>query len=149
MEQSEDMNSHDVVSLFTNVLIKEALIIIGKRLKADKTLHRCWNLTAEDIMELLEFVLSTTYFSFNVEIYKQIQGAPMGSPVLVVVSNLYMEDHEETAIATAPPEIKPKIWKRYMDDSFEIIMNYQRDPLTLHFNSIDPTCSITDELEVT
>ena len=59
------MNFHDVVSLFTNVPIKEALIIIRKRLRADKTLHPCMNLTAEDIMQLLEFVLSTTYFSYN------------------------------------------------------------------------------------
>ena len=72
-------------------------------------------------MELLDFIMSTTYFSYNGEIYQQIQGAAMGSPVLVVVSNLFMEDHEETAIATAPPEMKPKIWRGYMDDSFEII----------------------------
>ena len=66
MEQSEIMNnSHDVVSLFINVPIKEALIIIGKRLRADKNLHRRMNLTTEDIMELLEFVLSTTYFYYR------------------------------------------------------------------------------------
>ena len=66
------MNSHDVVSLFTNVPIREALIIIGKRLRADKTLHRHTNLYADDIMDLLDFVLLTTYFSYNGEIYQQI-----------------------------------------------------------------------------
>ena len=89
IEKGEIMNSHDVVSLFTNVPIREALIIIWKKLRADKTLHRCTNLSADNIMELLDFVLSTTYFSYNGEIYQQIQGAPMGSPVLVVVSNLF------------------------------------------------------------
>ena len=69
------------------------------------------NLTADDIMELMEFVLFTTYFSYNGEIYKQIQGALIGSPVSVVMSNLFMEDHEEMATATAPPEMKPKIRK--------------------------------------
>ena len=44
----------------------------------------------------------------------------MGSPVSVVVSSLSMEYHE-TAIATAPPEMKQKIWRRYVDDLFEII----------------------------
>ena len=39
-----------------------------------------------------------------------------------------MEDHEETVIATAPPEMKPKVWRRYVDDSFEIIKKDQRDP---------------------
>ena len=106
MEQGEIMNSHNVVSLFTNMSIKETLIIIGKTLRADKTLHHHTNFSAEDIMELLEFVLSTTYFSYNGEIYMQIKGAPMGSPLSVVVLNLFMEDHEETAIATTPPEMK-------------------------------------------
>ena len=39
IEQGEIMNSHDVVSLFTNVLIREALIFIRKKLRSDKTLH--------------------------------------------------------------------------------------------------------------
>ena len=55
---------------------------------------------------------------------------------------MFMEDNEETAIATAPPEMKPKIWKRYMNDSFEIIKKGQRDPFTDHLNSIDPTGNV-------
>ena len=63
-------------------------------------------------MTLLDFVLSTTYFQ-----------VPMGSPLSVAVSDmymedieerctLYMEDLEERAMVTAQPEMKPKIWKR-------------------------------------
>ena len=32
-----------------------------------------------------------------------------------------MEDHEDMAIATATPDMKPEIWKRYVNESFEII----------------------------
>ena len=110
------MNSHDVVTLFTNVPIKETLAIIRKGLEEDKTLHKCTKLQLDD-MELLDFVLSTKYFSYDGRIYRQIQGAPMGSLVSVVVSNLYMEDHEEKSMGSAPKEMKPKIWKRYVDDS--------------------------------
>ena len=39
MEQDKIMISHNVVSLFINVPIKETLIIIRKRLRADKSLH--------------------------------------------------------------------------------------------------------------
>ena len=56
----------------------------------------------------------------------------MGSPVSVAVSNLYMEDHEERANETAHEEMRPKIWKRYVDDSFEIIKADQRDSFTQH-----------------
>ena len=54
------------------------------------------------------------------------------------------------SIGPAPKKMKPKIWKRYVDDSFEIIKQDQRDPFTAHMNSIDPTGSIqfTDEPEV-
>ena len=75
----------------------------------------------------------------------------MGSLVSVVVSNLYMEDHEEKSIHSEPKEMKPKIWKRYVDDLFKIIKHDQRGPVTAHLNSIGPTGSIqlfTDELEV-
>ena len=62
-------------------------------------------------MALLDFVLSITYFSYNGEIYQQIWGALMGSLVSAVVSNLFMEDHEEMAIATAidEPEVETTI----------------------------------------
>ena len=46
--------------------------------------------------------------------------------------------------------MKTKIWKRYVDDSFEIIKKDQRDSFTEHLNSINPTGSIkfTDEPQV-
>ena len=52
----------------------------------------------------------------------------MVSPASVVVSNLFMEYHKETSIATSPPKMKPEMWKRYVDDLFETITKDQRDP---------------------
>ena len=43
----------------------------------------------------------------------------MGSPVSPIVANLYMEVIEELAISTS--SVPPKVWKRYVDDSFVII----------------------------
>ena len=107
-----------MVSLVTNGPIRETPVVIRKRLEEDKTLHKCTNLLLSDILELLDFVLSTTYFSYDGRIYRQIQGAPMGSLVSVVVSNLYMEDHEEKSLSSALKEMKPQIWKRYINNSF-------------------------------
>ena len=38
-------------------------------------------LTIENIMDLLKFIVTTTYFSFRGVIYQQMFGAAMGSPV--------------------------------------------------------------------
>lgn len=46
--------------------------------------------------------------------YQQSCGTVIGSPVLVTVANLVMEDVEERALATA--KVKPSFWKRHVDD---------------------------------
>ena len=69
--EDEELCSHDVVSLFTNTPIPQALEVIRGRLVADRTLRKRTLLKVEDIMELLEFVVSTTYFVFRGQIYKQ------------------------------------------------------------------------------
>ena len=118
-EEGEIFNSHDVVSLFTNTPIDQSLDVIRSRLENDSTLGQRTLLSVDDIVQLLKFLLTTTYFLFRGTIYKQRFGAAMGSPVSPVVANLYMEFLEQRAISTAPIECKPRLWKRYVDDILE------------------------------
>jgi len=53
-------------------------------------------------MDLLKFIVTTTYFSFKGVIYQQMFGAAMGSPVSPLLANLFMEWLEKQAIATTP-----------------------------------------------
>ena len=93
-------------------------------------------------MELVEFVLTTTYFTSNQKIYQQKKGVAMGSPLSPVAVNIFMEWLEEKAIDTALTECKPKFWKRYVDDILEIIDRGQVTNLTDHLNQVDTTGSI-------
>ena len=94
-------------------------------------------------MDLLKFIVTTTYFSFRGVIYEQLFGAAMGSPaVSPLLASLFMEWLEKQAIATAPVKCKPKFWKRYVDDVLELIKKGQVGNLTDHINTIDPTGNI-------
>ena len=78
-------------------------------------------------------------------IYKQIHGCAMGSPVSPIVANLCMEVIKELAVSTS--SVPPKVWKRYVDDSFVII---KKDAVTSFHNTLnasDPKISFTIELE--
>ena len=102
LDEDEVLISHDVVSLFTNTPIELTLNILRSKLEQDKSLHKRTKLTVDDLMKLVNFVLTTTYFTSKDIIYQQKQGAAMGSPFSPVAVDLFMEWLEEEAIATAP-----------------------------------------------
>ena len=142
IEIDENFLSHDVVSLFTNIPIQKALVIVRSRLNADPTLKDRTKLSVDDIMELLEFILTTTYMTFRGQIYNQKFGTAMGSPVSPIIANLVMENLEQQAIATAPIECKPRFFKRYVDDILEIVTRGTEEQLTEHLNNVDDTGSL-------
>ena len=90
-----------------------------------------------NIVELLEFILNTTYLSFQGQIYQQLFGTAISSPVSPFVTKLCMEDLEQRAIASTP-----KFWKRYVNDYLEIIKRGSAEKLRAHLNTGDPTGSI-------
>ena len=146
----EILVSFDVVSLFTNTPIVKSLEVVKERLLADPDLKGRTKLAVDDIISLLDFILSTTYFSFDDKIYRQKFGAAMGSPVSPIVANIFMEYLEQKAISTAPDDIKPRIWKRYVDDILAIVNKDKVLDLKEHLDLADESGSIkfTHELEV-
>ena len=93
------MVSFDVESLFEGA-VQAAL----RKLESDPTLADRTTLTPAQIVNLLDFVLRSTYFQYNGSIYEKREGAAMGSPVSAVIANLYMETFEEQAIESAPSQ---------------------------------------------
>ena len=143
--EDEVMVSFDVVSLFTAIPVDKACDYIRKKLDEDTTLHLRTKLNTDEIVSLLEFTLSNNYFMLNDSVYKQIHGCAMGSPVSPVVANLCMEVIEESAIAASTTP--PKVWKRYVDDSFVIIKEHSVSKFHDTLNAVDPKISFTIETE--
>jgi len=54
----------------------------------------------------------------------------MGSPVFPLVANIFMEYLEQKLLDTAPMELKPRLWKRYVDDIFEVVKKKSVEGLT-------------------
>ena len=143
LEAGECLSSYDVSALFTSVPIDPALNIIKDLLVKDNTLKEKTVMEVEDIILLLEFCLKNTYFSFQGQFYEQVEGAAMGSPVSPIVANLYMEYLEQKALSTAPNP--PKFWGRYVDDTFVIHKEANKQSFLQHINSVDPAIRFTVE----
>ena len=67
----------------------------------------------------------------------------MGSPVSPIVTNLYMEYLEQKALSTSPTP--PRFWCRYVDDTFVIHKEVNKQGFLQHINSVDSDIKFTVE----
>ena len=123
--------------------IKPALEIIEKLLKEDQDLQKRTSMSISNIMDLLEFCLRSTYFTYRGKFYEQVEGAAMGSPISPIVANLFMEQFEIKALQSSSNP--PLLWKRFVDDTFVIINKAHKDEFLTHINSVDPNIQFTAE----
>ena len=80
--------SFDVISLFTSIPLQLALQCTETAIQQSTD---ALPLPTEDIMDLLNLCLTSTYFQYNGKHYKQLHGTAMGSPVSVVVAEIVMQ----------------------------------------------------------
>ena len=131
LQQGESLCSYDVTALFTSVPVDPAVNIIMGLLEEDTSLHNRTVLSVHNIIQLLGFCLHNAYFSFQGQFYEQVEGAAMGSPVSPIVTNLYMEHFERTALRTAS---NPRLWLRYVDDTFATQQEEHKQNFLEHIN---------------
>ncbi|XP_067658221.1 uncharacterized protein [Haliotis asinina] len=137
--------SYDVVDLFTNIPLKEALDILRSKL-AIRINDLDTHLTIDSIINLARSCFDTSYFTFNSKIFKQIHGLPMGSPLSPLITEIFMTSFEEAALSTAP--FQPLCWYCKVDDTFTTIAN-DNDPSELlnHINDQHSRIKFTMETE--
>ena len=137
------LSSYDVSALFTLVPVDPALNIIRDLLENDHTPKDRTVLAVNDIILLLEFCLKNTYFSFQDQFYEQVEGVAMGFPVSPIVANLFMEYLEQKALSTVPHP--PRFWHRFVDDTFVIHKEVNKQNFLQHIKSVDPAIKFTVE----
>ena len=138
------MVSFDVKSLFTNIPIGETLDVIHEKLTADDTLAERTALSPSQIIKLLQICLRTTYFLYQGQYYEQKDGTAMGSPVSLVVADIYMEHIDEIAISSPPHPIR--FW-RYVDDTFCFLNKSSVEDVLKHLNNVSLAIQFTVEQE--
>nr|VZI51163.1 unnamed protein product [Spirometra erinaceieuropaei] len=81
------------------------------------------------------------YCHFDGKYYQQVKGTPMGSPILGLLAELVLQRLEEIVIQA----IKPKMWLRYVDDTFVVIKNCEVERLHQCVNGVFPAIQFTRE----
>ncbi|GAA55527.1 hypothetical protein CLF_108233 [Clonorchis sinensis] len=119
IEDDEIMLSFDVTSLFTSINHNLARETIAELLGNNP--NTTGAMKPESMCKLLDFCMDT-YFSFDGQIYQQLKGTPMGSPISGFIAEAVMQRLERAVL----PIINPKLWIRYVDDTFVIM---KRDAL--------------------
>lgn len=97
IKSSDLLLSLYVLLLFTNILLDLAIEEVRKRWDYIKN-HT--NISLDSFIKGLEFVLSSTFFTFNGTTYQQTFGTPMGSPLSPIMADLVLQDLEENVLNT-------------------------------------------------
>ena len=108
----------DVASLYTNIDHDEGTQACYEKLETRKNKK----MPSLVIKQLIKFVLSNNVFRFGVQVYKQIKGTAMGTPMAPNFANLFMDKFECQLLKDFEKihGTRPLIWYRYVDDIFFI-----------------------------
>ena len=103
----------DVASLYTRIPWKEGVDFVAKEFALHNTEEN-----TNIIIQLMKYILENNYFSYNNEIFRQVQGTAMGARMAVKYANIYMGRKWEITLARTTD--KPYFYVRLIDDIFMI-----------------------------
>ena len=112
--ENYEMASFDVKSLFTLVPLEHTIDIIIKRISEKHEITTAF--TKHEMKKLLTICTKNVHFHFNNNIYIQIDGVAMGSPLGPVLANIFMVKLENVLVPKLNDRVKK--WRCFADDTF-------------------------------
>lgn len=97
----------------------------------------------DEFIEVVKFVLDSTFFGFNNIIYQQTFGYPMGSHLSPLIADLVLQDLERNSLNSL--KFVPPVQKRYVDDILIIAPRDQVEEVLNTFNSYHSRLQFTVE----
>ena len=106
------MGSLDIDSPFTNMPLEEIIEICTNNLfRNNDIVHGLKKSKFKDLLT------KDSYFIFDI-LYKQIDGAAMGSPLRPSLANAFLAHHEQNWLDSCPLGYRPSYYRQYVDDIF-------------------------------
>ena len=92
VDAEEILVSYDVTSLFTNVPVDETIKILVERAFKNNWLNKTYklNLQKSDLETLLNLAVKHQLFQFDGNLYEQVDGVAMGSPLGPLPAKTFM-----------------------------------------------------------
>lgn len=142
------MCSFDIESLYTNIPVSETIdICINELFTSDNT--TILNMNKKQFKLCLELALNDTYFFFNNDLYKQLNGVAMGSSLGPNVANIFLCYHETNWLDNCPLAFKPVLYRRYLDDTFLLFKKREHiSPFLNYLNAQHNNIKFTHEVEL-
>ena len=138
------MCSFDIKSLFTNVPLTEVInICISQLYHSEITPPGIPEMVCH---ELLKMSTVNVQFSFNNEMYMQVDGVAMGSPLGPVLANIFVGYYEEKLFRSCS---LPLFYRRYVDDTFALFSTQtEMDQFQEQLSNLHTSLVYTKEDEV-
>ena len=144
------MSSFDIVSLYTNIPLKEAINTVANALFPPDTNkeYRVAGFTKDLFVKALELCTQDAVFIFDGCLYMQIDGIAMGNPISASLCNAFLAIKEQEWLNACHHAYKPLLYLRYVDDTLLFFASKDHIDLFLNFlNSKSPSISFTKDNE--
>lgn len=132
--------SADVEALYPNMDINTGLRLIKTFVEDLEWQNRH---KRDFLIKAMEFVLTKGYIAFNGEIYKQTNGAAMGSPMIPPYANIFMYQLEKETVHKYKNLESLLLYKRFIDDVLIITKDSNVTELKNELNSLHPSIKLT------